>query len=213
MAANCPHCSESIESLPGFVSQSKLEERLSAQRDAKDGEITALKSALSTAQSQASGFEAIVSERDALKAEIGKRDKRSTRLEAMSAAGLNADLLEHVELLHTSATAGQDEPADFAAWLDGDGKAHPLLAAHFGQSNAAPPAATNNGRPDLNAPNANPPITNNTADPAPPGGKMTPNDVRAYLSSAEYKSLSAADQRAKITELKTAVHGQNAAQA
>lgn len=211
MSANCPHCSESIESLPGYVAQAKLEERLAAQRDAKDGEISALKSALSTAQSQAAGFDAIVSERDALQAEIGKRDKRSTRLEAMAAAGLNSELLEHVELLHTSATAGQSEPADFSAWLDGDGKTHPLLSAHFGQA-SAPPVA-NNGRPDLNVPNANPAITNNTANPAPPGGKMTPNDVRAYLSSPEYKGLNAADQRAKLSELKTAIHGQNSAQA
>ncbi len=212
MAANCPHCSESIESLPGFVPQSKLEERLTAQRAAKDGEITALKSALSTAQSQAAGFDAIVSERDALQAEIGKRDKRSTRLEAMTAAGLKPDLLEHVELLHTSATAGEEEPADFAAWLEGDGKAHPLLASHFGQASAAPPPA-DNGRPDLNAPNGNPSIAGPKSDPAPPGGKITPNDIRAYLSSPEYSAMSADDQRAKIAELKATVNGQNVAQA
>jgi len=207
--SNCPHCSESIESLPGFIAQTKLEERLNAQRSAKDGEITALKAALSTAQSQASGFDAIVSERDALQSEIGKRDKRSSRLEAMAAAGLAADLLEHVELLHTSATAGEAEPADFGAWLDGAGKAHPLLAPQFGQTATAPTVAA----PNLNGPNGNPAMAAPTSEPAPPGGKMTPNDVRAYLSSAEYRGMSAEDQRAKLGELKTTAHNQNAAQA
>lgn len=210
MGANCPHCSEAISSLPGFVTQETLEQRL----EAKNGEIGALKTALSTAKSKADGFDAVVAERDGLRAEITKRDERASRTEAMQAAELDPALLDHVELLYQSATAGLADAPTLADWLATDAKEHPLLADKFGKpaapTAAAPEASTPQARPNLNGPNLNPNVNANAGDPPPPGGRMSPSDVAAYFNSAEYRALSNQDKRAKIAELQGQVAGQSA---
>lgn len=211
--ADCPHCSVAIESLPGFVPQATLEERLKTQRTAKDGEISVLKSALEVSNSKASGFDAIVQERDTLKGDIAKRDMQTERSAAMSKAGLDGALLESVELLHTSATAGQDEPQSFADWLEADGKTHPLLSSHFGKPGEPTTTTTTTTTPNLNGPNGNPDINGDTRPPAAPQGRITPDDVRTYLSSPEYNAMNAEDRRTKLAELKGNVETQNTAQA
>ena len=48
MGANCPHCSEEIDKLSGFVPESTLRDRLKTQGEAKDAEIGALTTEVQT---------------------------------------------------------------------------------------------------------------------------------------------------------------------
>lgn len=222
MAANCPHCNEPIEKLTGFVPEATLRERLKNQAAAKDAEITALSSRLTELEGKTTGYDAIVGERDTLKAELTGLRQRGERTAALAELKLDAGLLEHVEVLYNSAVAGQDEPPDFKTWLGEQGKAHPLLAPHVGRAGAAGAggtgagagagAGTGAGAASGGAGGAGAgagagsasrlPDTAPGSDPAGPGGKMTPEQVRAYFASAEYAALPRDAKKAKIAELK-----------
>ena len=207
MGSNCPHCSVEIESLSGFVSQADLETRIGA----KNGEIKALGDALKVSKTKASGFDAIVMERDQLQTEIVRRDEKATRTTAMSEHGLDPGLLDHVDLLYNSATAGLDEKPTLAEWLAGDGKAHPLLADKFGKG--APDATVDPTKtgPNLNGPNGNPDTTTGATDPPPPGGKISPADLQSYFAGPEFAALSVDDRRAKIGEMEAKIATQESA--
>jgi hypothetical protein len=210
--ANCPHCSVDIESLPGFVSQEKLEERLKA----KSGEIDILKTSLSTAQAKAQGFAGLTLELSQLKEANTARDQAQVRGTAMTEAGLDPSLLPHVEALYSSATSGMAEKPTLSDWLAKDGKEHPILSPHFGAPPAAgtppalgtPPAGTPPvGTPP--APNLNPQTILGAKPPAPPAtGVPSAADVQKYFQSPEFKAMPRDAQKAKFAEVQAQVNGQ-----
>lgn len=209
--ASCPHCSVDIDSLSGFVPQATLEARLKTKSD----ENKLMADALKEAKVKASGYDAIVTERDTLKGEITKRDEHTTRTTAMTEARLDPSLLASVETLYTSAIAGQDEPQSLADWLSGDAREHPLLADRFGKATGEQPQANplDPTKPNLNviptapAPNLNPQAPTGQ-DPPPPGGKISSGDIQRYFASAEYTALSSEDRRAKMSEVQAAWNAQ-----
>lgn len=209
--ASCPHCSENIESLSGFVPQATLEARLKAKSD----ETKLIADALKEAKVKASGYDAIVMERDTLKGEITKRDEHSTRTTAMTEAGLDPSLLASVETLYASAIIGQDEPQSLADWLSGDAKEHPLLADRFGKPPGDQPPANplDPTKPNLNViptapgPNLNPQAPTGQ-DPPPPGGKISGGDIQRYFASAEYNALPPAEKRVKMQEVQASWNAQ-----
>ncbi|MEM6931851.1 MAG: hypothetical protein AAF602_33270 [Myxococcota bacterium] len=206
----CPHCSQPIEKLDGFVKQEVMRQRL----DAKKGEIDALTTEVTGLRTKAAGFDAIVTERDGLRSELDGMKQRETRLTALDCHKLDRGLLEHVEVLYKSATAGDEEPQAFDAWLEEHGQVHPLLAPHLGKADptttpapapADPPATPGDPAPPPRTAPTEPPAT----PPPGPGGKMTPQDVRTYFQSPEFLAMDGDAKRAKIAELKGQVAGQN----
>lgn len=207
MAANCPHCNESIEALSGFVTQAKLEERLKAQGEAKDGEIAALRTKVSEQATAIEATAGAAAELETLRAQVASRDQRDARLTALAEAKIDAGLLDSIEVLYQSATAGQgDEAKDFAAWLAEDAASHPLLAPHLSATSTTKPGGATNETQTVNRLG-----TTDTATGTPPGpntGKLKPEDVAAYFESAEFKGMSREDQRAKVVELREQVQAQ-----
>jgi hypothetical protein len=207
MAANCPHCNEEIAGLQGFVPQEKLEERLERQKakhaeaiQAIRAESSALKERLAEAVAQSQGFDSVVKERDAVKAELAQLVTRNERLAALGEYELDPGLLASVELIYNSETAGQDEAPAFGEWLE-KAKDHPLLAPHFA---AKPAEAAPAAEPQAQAPKA-PAENRNPADlgaPAGlPGAKQDAAALAAYFDSREFKALPAEQQDAKLAEL------------
>jgi hypothetical protein len=212
MAANCPHCSEEITGLQGFVTQEKLEERLERQKgkhaeaiQAIRAESSALKERLAEAVAQSQGFDSVVKERDAVKAELAQLVTRNERLAALNGYELDPGLLPSVELIYNSETAGQDEAPAFGEWLD-KAKDHPLLAPHFAAKPAEAPAAEPQA-PAQTAQTAQtaPAENRNPADlgaPAGlPGAKQDAAALAAYFDSREFKALPVDQQDAKLAEL------------
>jgi hypothetical protein len=194
----CPHCSEEITTpLTGFVAESTLRERLKGQATAKDAEIAVLSARVTELDGKTTGYDAIVAERDKLKAEAEGAKKRGERTAKLAELKLKPELLDHVEVLYNSAQAGAEAPKEFAAWLAEDAKAHPLLAPHFGAVTTTPVTTTTTTTPANKLP-----VTPPGGDPPGPGGKMTPDQVRAYFASPEYQALDRKAKVAKIAELK-----------
>ena len=182
---SCPHCSEAIEKLEGFVPQATLESRINAKKE----ENRLLRDRVSVLETQTEGHSAIVAERDGFLQELNGMRQHASRTSALSEAGLDASLLDSVEILYNS--AGTEET--MAEWLAGDGQAHPLLSPHFGGT-VAPPATP--------APNTIPATSEGTIPAGAPRGKRTPDDVNAYAASSSYRNLSSADKRAWIANAK-----------
>lgn len=139
--AKCPHCSESIDSLSGFIKQEDLESRLNTQKDAhstalgaKETEITMLKGSVSDLTSKASNYDAVASERDTLKGEIVTIRDTHARQGALAQIGVtDPKVIQGFEAIHASITAGMPE-ADRPGFIEFDkwgAKDHPLLAANF----------------------------------------------------------------------------------
>ena len=198
--ADCPHCNTDLGS--GFLTQADHEKRINA----KNGEITALTTELTTAKTKASGYDAIVAERDRLKADLGARTQKDERLAAMDDAGLPRSLYDSVEVLFNSANAGEGD-TPWGDWLKGDAKEHPLLSDKFGKPGEQQPAPKP-GEQQQPRPNLNPNLTDDTQDPPKPGQKITPADVHNYIASPEYQGLSTEDQRKKLDELEARVVAQ-----
>lgn len=197
MGAKCPHCSEEIDKLSGFVPESTLRDRLKAQGEAKDAEIGALTSEVQTLRSKASSFDALAAERDQFRDELAGLRQREERLGALDVSKLDRSLLPHVEVLYQSATAGDEQPQAFDAWLEEHGKAHPLLAPHVGKAASTPSSTLPETTPPRTAPTEQP-----TEQPAGPGGKITPADLRRYFAGPEFQAMDVATKRAKLAELK-----------
>lgn len=196
MGASCPKCNAEIESLPGFVPQSVLEERLKNAKAPLLAENALLKGKVTELEPLAAQAATAAKELESLKT-------RGVRTEAMKAAGVAPDLLEHFETMYASAAASSEEPVEFAAWLTADtgAKAHPLLKLAFG----APQAAA--GAPPK-PPGAKPPADTGKA---PAGGmaKITPADVAAELGRFDLRDPKQREQRnARMLELEKQVAAQ-----
>lgn len=206
----CPHCSEQIDKLSGFVSQDELRSRLAAKGEAMDlvkAERDQLRAELKQVRTEAEGYSAIVAERDAAVSELQSFKTRQERTAALGEAGLDTGLLETLELLHRAhvATAGdEDEAHDFGAWLAGPARENPLLTPHF--------AAKGTQAPSPSQAPAAPPAPNRDAPPGssppPPQGKMTQAQVAAYFASPGYRSMPIADQRKEMERLQRELMGE-----
>lgn len=158
-------------------------ERLDSQKAALTEEKRLLEAKLKELEPKATAAADLEKQLAAAKGELQQITTRATRSEALRAAGLDAALLPHLEVLHNAAVAQLDEGAeapDFGAWLQADdgAKAHPLAAHLF----AAPPA----GAPGAGA-GAKPPPRGvapppDTRQNPPPPQKATPEEVRALLA-------------------------------
>lgn len=182
----CPHCSEPIESLEGFIPQAKHELRLKAKTD----ENKALGDAVSRLTEQTKGHDAIIAERDRFRSDYEALQRSS----AMSEVGLSSEFREYAEMFYESAKASGDD-ASFSDWLGSSAQEHPLLRDKFQAPGIAPVIAA------APAAAAIPSMTAGAAPASGPGGKISPNDVQSYFQSAEYARLSSADKRSKIAEL------------
>ncbi len=205
----CPHCSEKIEHLPGFLTQAALEDRLSSQKTGHETaltavrlELTTVKNSLTQANTKASGFDAVVSERDGLQAKLTGMEQTATRTTAMQTAGVDPAMREHVELIFNSANAGRDEPLEWDAWMasteEGGARTHPLLSSQFGTPGT--PAVVVPPKNNLPDPNAGKPglVT-------PPGNLMPLKDVMSFIRTDEYHALSSDEKNAKLNEMEAAV--------
>lgn len=197
MPADCPHCAKPIESLPGFVPQAVLEERLKNAKAPLVTEIAALKGRVTELEPLAEQAATAAKELESLKT-------RGARTEAMKAAGVAPDLLEHFETLYASAAAGSEEPVEFDAWLTADtgAKAHPLLKLAFG---APPPAAGAPPKP----PGVKPPADTGRA-PAGAMPRITPEDYQRELSKFDIRDPKQRELRkARDLELRAQIAAQN----
>lgn len=214
MPASCPHCSAEITSLPGFVSQEKLQERLNA----KTAENNALKAQIEKNAAAVSGYETAAAELAKLKAEVEGARARDARVAALRTAGLDEGLLDHVALLFDSAAASE-EGLDFAAWLaeDGAARSHPLLAPHFrapadaAGASAAQAQGKAAGAAGAFAAGQTAAAAQRTgaagATPAGPTKGRTPEQLAQYFASAAYKSLPNDQKSAMIAKLKAETEG------
>lgn len=196
MAANCPHCQTSIESLPGFIPQADLESRLKSKKD----ENKALSEALSTARVKASGYDAVVLELGELKSANESREKRTTRLDLLTEAKVDHALLDDIERIYGWSQDGiaEDERKDFGEWWSADAAKHVLLSPHIGAAPTPKPAAndtTGTGVDRLPKPNG-------SDVPPPSGAKMTQADLAAVFASPQFAALNPEGKRARIAELK-----------
>jgi len=197
-APKCPHCQAEIE---GFVPQATFIERL---KD-KENEIKEMKPMLAAAQAKAKDFDAIVKERDTVRAELDGIKTADERREAFKEAGITEAAWPGFEVMYRSATADfdDDKRPTFTDWLAADDtKAHPLLAGHYAQPDALP----TNGAPPK-PPVAPPPKLDKgiVQTPETKGGIKTAAELQAYLRSGEFLALSGAEQKKMIADLKSKV--------
>jgi len=221
---DCPHCTKEITHLSGFVSQADHEERLNSLRTGKDTEITALSTEVTTLRTKNSGHDAIVAERDALKASATARDQMDARTGLLTADDAKVDpaLLPHFEMIYDASQAGKADAdkATFAAWFASDAKQHVLLSDKFGQGTAAATAAataatgTDAAAPAAAAASAGSGVSilgnangaaGSAAAPPGPGGRLSEQDVQAIFKSPEYLAMDKAGKIAKVAEVKQLV--------
>lgn len=217
MAANCPHCSKPIESLSGFISQADHVARLNA----KQTQIDEITGKLTAAEAAAQAAPATAAELAKARAELAQVREDMPLVQR----GYDARALAALRAVHSVETAALDEgkrPA-FAAWLEGDGKDNPLVSAYASRlaapaqsaaapvpATAAPPAPAPVAAPPAQAappapaalPNQLPAVSAGAVTPPPASGRMTPEQVQAYLRSPAYLALKPADKQAKIAELR-----------
>lgn len=205
--AQCPHCSESIDSLSGFMSTSDVEKRINNLRDGKNEEITVLSGELASARTKAQGYDAIVVERDGFRNQIEARTKKDARTSLLTELGVDPALLESFEQVHAWSQNGvaEDQKQSFEDWSANDASKHILLSDKFNGA-APPPSPPNpnagsgiNTLPDAGSGNAQPP-------PPPHNGRMTNEDLAAILQSPAYQALGVKEKQAKIAQLKQGVH-------
>ena len=200
--SSCPHCSEAIESLPGFVSQSKLEARLSGLKEGKDAEIAALSARVSEYGAKASGYDAVVAERDSLKTASTARDLRDDRVAILTSRGVDPAHLADLEQVYGWSQNGvaEDAQKDWPTWIAEDAAGNVLSQRIMEGSTGAPPVMHAAPAPVAPRPNLIPPV-NGTTPPPPSGAQITPQDVATWMASAAYQNLpSSAEKRAKMAE-------------
>ena len=199
MAANCPHCSKPIESLSGFVPQAELERRLNekntkvAELDAKIAELTP----------KAAGYDTVSAELSRARQEAAVAREDLT----LAARGLtDPKKIAALRAIYTAETAGIEEskrPA-FSAYLDGDGKEHPVVSmvlattaappqgAPAAQAPAAQAPAATSGAPNANAPAA-------PAAPAPVAPAATAAPASTPLPNVSASAAPPPQQQTKLT--------------
>lgn len=205
MPSNCPHCEKPIESLSGFVPQKTLEERINA----KQGEIDAMTTELTTTRAKAVDYDAVASERDTLKVEMGTLRESTTRTGLLRTASIDEGLLPHFETMLASANASLETPQDFEAWFAAGAREHPILAHLFTATDTPPATPPTNGAPTT--PPNNLPTTPPASDPPGPGGKILPADTAAFMGSAEYKGKTVEEKRKWLDEREALVGAQGGA--
>ena len=200
--ADCPHCSKNIESLSGFIPTADLEERLKSLKKGKDAEILELSTQLSSARTKASGFDAVVLERDGLKRDAESRTLRDARTTLLTGARVDVALLPNIEQVYdwSQNGASDDDKKSFEDWFAADAAKHVLLAPHF-NGDVAPPPPPNpedgDGINKLPAPGGG----NHQPPPPPSNGKFTNADIASVFASPAYQALSVKDQQAKIKRM------------
>jgi len=201
MSAKCPHCSESIDSLSGFVSQSALEERLSSQKIALKSEIKALTDEVVVLRPKASGYDAVVVERDGLQGKIDSRTQKDARTSLFTERQVDPTLIDSFETMYTSSQVGaaDDAKKTFEDWFASDAANHVLLAPHFNGATPPPPAPN----PEQGSGQNNLPPVPPAHAPAPPphNGKFTNVDIQAVFASPAYQALSLKDKQAKLARM------------
>ncbi len=214
---DCPHCSVAITSLPGFISQADLEDRLKNLKTGKDTEIRALSDEVLGLRGKVTGYDALVAERDTLKTAATAREERDARSGLFTAEGAKVDpaMLPHFEMIYNASQAGvaEADAKTFEAWFGAEAREHVLLKPHFGQGAAAATTTTAAVVTTAVDPAAGSGINTlgsvAAATVAPgPGGRLTPQDIADYSKTDAYKNLSAADQRTKIAELRAQTDAQ-----
>ncbi len=199
--AKCPHCSEAIESLPGFLPQADLEERLKKQRDPLKLEITALTTEVVELRPKASSYDAVVLERNGLQGQIDSRTQKDARTTLFVEHKVDPGLIGDFETMHASSQVGvaDDAKKTFEDWVATDAKSHVLLSPHYGADTPPPPPDPNAG----SGQNGLPPTPPGHAPPPPPhSGKYTNVDIQAIFASPAYQALDSAGKRAKMAEMK-----------
>ena len=162
MSHKCPACEADV---PGVVTQATLEERINAQRAAKDGEIKLLRGQLESSADKAGRFDTTEAERVRLASQVATLTEGAGRRDQLVALGINDPTIHSTfGVLYDSAVAGLEGEArpTFDAWL-GDAEAgarlNPVLAPLF-------VAPTTPSVPDPLAPGA-PPVVFPPKDTTP----------------------------------------------
>ena len=214
--ASCPHCSESITTLSGFVPQATHEQRMrtlgenkNTEMSAKNAEIQALTTKVSEYGTKAQSYDAVAAELIQLKDANTSRQLSDSRGTLLTEAKVDPSLLKEIEQVYSWSQNGVEDGAKktFEDWFAADASTHVLLAPHFnGPPAAAPPAGPpapgdppNGGASLLPPPSGQPP-------PPPSGGKITQQDLANWMASPAYQNLpTSAEKRAKMAEWKTQI--------
>lgn len=202
--AKCPHCSEAIDSLSGFMPTADVEERLKTQKTALKLEITALTTEVVELRPKASGYDAVVAERDGLQGKIDSRTQKDARTSLFTDRKVDPGLIDSFETMYASSQVGatDEEKKPFEDWFATEAEKHVLLAPHF---NGAAPATTTTTPPDTTqgtGTNTLPATPPGTAPPPPPhNGKFTNVDIQAVFNSPAYQALPLKEKQAKLRRM------------
>jgi len=225
--ATCPKCSEEID---GFVPRSEIATQVKAkvqeakdaaklQLEAKDKERTRLEARVTELEGEITGFGAGAEELKTLRAKV----ERSDRQEILRSHGIDAASLDEITELYEARMAGKadEERQDFAAFMGPEGQARSMVllkglftgdgagdgagaGAGDGSNGAGSAGAAGADQAAAAAAAAKKAAPNGNAGAADPGktGKMTPQQLMEYFSSAEFTSMKREDQRTKRDELR-----------
>lgn len=210
MPANCPHCSQEITHLSGFVPQEKLEERIKGVNEAHRKKAALLESQLSELREKATGYDALKAEHTELLAEKTARETRTARTAALEGAGVDPKHLDLFAVMFNADQAGKDEPDDFGAWLGEQAKANESLSTFFGSppppgqtppkqqpashADAATPGQVSPTEPT--PPRTVPIVAALQQDPSAPGvQQFTWDQWNTYYQSPDFQKLPSEEKR------------------
>lgn len=202
--SDCPHCQAEITTLSGFITQGAHEARMKTLGEGKAAEVAALTAKVRETSAKASGYDAVVAERDSLKQANEARGLRDERTTQLREAGVDVALLEQVEQVYGWSQSGLTEADQkpYSQWVTEDAAAHVLLSSHF---SGTPPPVVDGAPPPPGPPAGDgvPRIPPSTGSPPPPpsSGKITEQDLANYMASPAYQNLpTSTEKRAKMTE-------------
>lgn len=177
MSAKCPSCSAEITSLSGFVPQAEHVARLKEKTDA----VTNLERTVGEMKPRAEGYDAATKALNEARGDL-------TIFQTLASRGYtDPRVAASVKALHSVEMGSVEEArrVDLGAWLDGDGKTHPLLAGFQPTAQPANPAnpnpanPANPGNPAVNPANPNPPANRGALPNPTPGQTFTTEQVAA----------------------------------
>lgn len=152
-----------------------VSERVKEIKAAKDAEIGLLRQEVKDWQAKASEFDAVASEREALRSELAGIKLSAERNELFSGAGVSdAAVRRRLEVLYAAEAAGAEDAPSFADWLSA-AREDATLSPWFGGQAAAPvaPVAAPNVRPVAAVPSTS---RGQVADPAA-ARRLNPGEV------------------------------------
>ena len=215
MPTNCPHCEGDVQSVIDPIIKQRLKTKTkqldsehTARLEGQRREIELLERRVGELTEAANAAGPMREELATLRAQV----QTSARTEALRANGLSVDLLGDIQTLYDSRQASKEEAdrVSFEAFLGPDGEARSmvLLSHHFaaepGETLAAEPAVAPVGRSAGALPNANGGARNQSTRAA----RLSPSQVREYFASPAFRSLTTAEQRAKVDEVKAQVQAE-----